>query len=83
MFSAVQLQPVPAKSKDTLHATGKGGPIIVVSGYAPSVTTLPDGNVVTISGTYPFSDTVRLPTDKSFETVAYNSYSWTEWDRLS
>ena len=45
MFSAVHIANAPAT--------------IVVSGYAPSVSTLPDGNVVTISGTYPFSDTVR------------------------
>lgn len=72
MFSAVQLQPLPPKPKDTLDATGKGGPTIVVSGYAPSVSTLPDGNVVTISGTYPFSDTVRLPIAKSFELLRTN-----------
>lgn len=56
MFSAVQLQPQPANAKDMPVTAAT----VVVSGYAPSTSTLPDGNVVTISGTYPFSDTVRL-----------------------
>jgi hypothetical protein len=58
MFSAVQLQQLPANTKDTLNDVANAA-TIVVSGYAPSVSTLPDGNVVTISGNYPFSDTVR------------------------
>ena len=49
MFSAVQLQ-----------AAG----VVVVSGYAPSVSTLADGNVVTVSGSYPFSDTAIITLTK-------------------
>ena len=60
MFSAVQLQQLPANTTDTLNYIANAAPTIVVSSYAPSVSTLPDNNVVTISGTYPFSDTVRV-----------------------
>eukprot|EP01052_Picozoa_sp_SAG31_P003071 SAG31_NODE_114_length_24318_cov_16.787481_17_plen_600_part_00 len=49
MFSAVHLQ---------------ANQVVVVSGYSPSVSTLPDGNVVTISGTYPFADSAMITLDK-------------------
>lgn len=49
MFSAVQLQ---------------GAETVVVSGYSPSVSTLPDGNVITVTGSYPFADTALVTVAK-------------------
>lgn len=46
VFSAVHLQ--------------ETGSTIVISGYSPTVSTLSDGRVVTISGSYPFSDVATV-----------------------
>ena len=52
VFSALHLEAASAANPST----------IVISGYSPTVSALPDGRVVTISGSYPFSDraTVRV-----------------------
>ena len=47
LFSAVHLQP---SEPDT----------VVVSGYSPSSSTLPDGSTLDIGGTYPFADTATV-----------------------
>ena len=38
---------------------------VVVSGYSPSVSTLPDGNTVTIGGAYPWSDSATVTLTKT------------------
>ena len=68
LLSAVQVQPgkqaktgAPDGGDGAAGAAGAGaGSTVVVSGYAPSTTRLPDhagGGTVNVSGAYPFSDT--------------------------
>ena len=47
------------------HTTPNG--TVVVSGWAPSVSTLQDGNVLTVTGNYPFSDTAVVSVSKAAE----------------
>lgn len=76
MLGAVQLK---GYSNSTSHVNGAGvsdndgnsgadgndDDVVVVSGYAPSVTTLPNSaGVVNVSGSYPFSDTVVITVSK-------------------
>ena len=50
LFSAVHLE----------HESGGQLPTVVISGYSPSVSTLPDGRIVTITGSYPFADHAQI-----------------------
>lgn len=68
MLSAVHLLPPATTSPtvlksdaDTTAAVGT----VVVSGYSPSVSTLPDGNVVTIGGEYPWADSATITLTKT------------------
>ena len=78
MFSAVQLQRRFANTKDTLNDAANAAATVVVSGYAPSVSTLPDGNVVTISGAYPFSDTAIVTVAKPTMDMRFRVPCWSE-----
>jgi DUF1680 family protein len=37
---------------------------VIVASYAPTVSTLPDGNVITVDGHYPFADNVSISVTK-------------------
>eukprot|EP01050_Picozoa_sp_SAG11_P003019 SAG11_NODE_162_length_13962_cov_19.035562_8_plen_428_part_00 len=58
VFAAVHLQHGGGSADDD---------VIVISGYSPTVTTLPDkgGTTVTISGSYPFSDSATVSLSSS------------------
>ena len=61
MLSAVHLLSPHKSDVGTTAAVGT----VVVSGYSPSVSTLPDGNVVTISGKYPWADSATITLTKT------------------
>eukprot|EP01063_Lacrimia_lanifica_P018886 TRINITY_DN25848_c0_g1_i1.p1 TRINITY_DN25848_c0_g1~~TRINITY_DN25848_c0_g1_i1.p1 ORF type:complete len:667 (+),score=229.17 TRINITY_DN25848_c0_g1_i1:78-2078(+) len=46
--------------KFVLSAVQRRGGAVVVSGYAPSLSTFPDGSTLSVTGDYPFSDDARL-----------------------
>ena len=69
MLSAVQLQPQNTSTSGGggggSGGSSGGGSAVVISGYAPSFTTLPDGGgTVNVTGTYPFSDTATITLSK-------------------
>jgi hypothetical protein len=76
VFSGVQLQPAAAAAD--AEAGAAAAATVVVSGYAPSVSTLPDGNVVTISGSYPFSDTVTVTVAEATADLRLRVPCWSE-----
>ena len=54
-----------------------GSNTIVISGYAPHIATLKDGTTVTISGQYPFADSVNITLSrKSASAVAEAQQPW-------
>lgn len=65
LFSAVHTMardtaPEPRKDRRHSRKAMETEPTVVVSGYAPSVSTLSNGAVLTIAGSYPFSDVVVI-----------------------
>jgi hypothetical protein len=58
VLSAVHLLPTTPTidAGDTVTAVDT----VIVSGYSPSVSTLPDGNIVTVGGQYPWADTATV-----------------------
>jgi hypothetical protein len=68
VFSALHLEAA---------ATAANPSTIVISGYSPTVSTLPDGRVVTISGSYPFADTATVRVSKASQ-LRLRVPCWTE-----
>ena len=67
-----------SSSSSSNRAGGSAGTTVVVSGYSPSTTSLPnDGGVLNVSGSYPFSDSVLITASKDI-TLALRIPCWSE-----
>ena len=71
VLSAVQLRS-EEEGAESAAAT------VVISGYAPSRSVLPDGTVVTISGRYPFADWASITVDRAVPSLSLRIPCWTE-----
>ena len=68
-MSAAQLL-LPASRGIAGAAAAAAKPVVVVSGYAPSVTVLPDGNVLTVS----ILPHLPLPFGGELESILHSSF---------